>query len=281
MTAQREVFYPVILARREGDVDVSTEELIEMKNSETQSVERAVMKSVNLLDKVDPSWHPFFTQRGIRVNELTKSIFMKAYQNALTVRPFPEEIFNVFSMPLDKVRVVIVGQDPYPGWDQDEKKPLACGYAFATNVKKTPGSLQRIRSAVASACGSITIVDKDRPNSLQGWKQQGVLLLNNTPVVFRSPYSTDTDGGEMEMSARMKSIIAFPKKAWAGMTAAICKEISAVNPNCHFILLGNEAHYLSRVVSRFTCAPHPSMRSDLEFDGKCFADVGEIDWTKM
>jgi uracil-DNA glycosylase len=280
MEAIRTVTYPVIVARREGELDVAKEELIEVKHiAEGMGPERVAVRSINVLDTIDPSWYPLFIERGIRLNELTKSIFMKAYQHGIGVRPFPEDVFNVFSMPLDRVRVVVVGQDPYPGWDHESKRPKACGYAFATNAKETPGSLQRIRNAIANSCGQVTITDKAFPNSLKGWRDQGVLLLNNTPMVFVLSHSGETE--ETEISARVKSILAYPKKAWAGITATICKEIASVNPNCHFILLGNEAHYLSRIVSKHTCAPHPSMRSDLEFSGKCFADVGGIDWTKM
>jgi uracil DNA glycosylase len=280
----RTVTYPIITARSEGDVDVSKEEVIEVsvrsRVEDGSVIERLLFKSVNLLDKVDPSWYPLFIQRGLRLNELTRSIFMKAYQNGLGVRPLSEDIFNVFSMPLSKVRVVIVGQDPYPGWDHESKQPKACGYAFATNAKETPGSLQRIRNAIVNTCGQITITDKANPNSLKGWRDQGVLLLNNTPIVLVQSY-TGTEADEQDISARVRSILAFPKKAWAGITATVCKEISQANPNCHFILLGKETEYLSRVVSKFTCGPHPSMRSDLEFSGKCFSDAGEVDWTKM
>lgn len=275
--------FPIILPVIAGESE-QVEEVIEVKKrvkeedetGKTTSkliTEQFLLRSVNVIGRIDKSWLAFFTERGIDFNGRLRHIYETAYKNDFQVRPFPEDILNVFSMPIDKIKAVVVGQDPYPGWCHQTKSPKANGFSFATNDPETPGSLQRIRVAIVNLTGQITIMDKQFPNNLLGWRSQGVFLLNNTPAVYVSD--------EEQTSPRLQSLLQTPKRIWEGITATICKEISLVNPDCHFILLGREAHYLSRVVSKSVQAPHPSMRSDLDFDGKCFMEVAGIDWSKM
>lgn len=265
--------YPVLKVLQENEIYAPQEEIITTPDGEHNR-----LTSINVIDKIHPSWRPLLLERGLRINERMKQAFMTAYTNGFTVRPNAEDVFNVFSTPISSVRAVIVGQDPYPGWDQETKKPKACGYAFATLSKETPPSLQRIRVAVTNVLGPITIIDKENPNALRGWINQGVLLLNNTPLLFLQGGSEDQNS---ETSPRIRSLLAFPSNIWRGITASICKEITTVNPNCPFILMGREAEYLSRIVSKSTVTHHPSTRSDCDFDGKCFTNIPMIVWTKM
>jgi len=267
------VYYPVIVVRRENEVDVQSQEILTL-----ESGDRVLMTSLNVIDKIHPSWYPLFVTRGLQINERMKKAFKTAYTNGFTVRPNPEDVFNVFSMPISGIRAVIVGQDPYPGWDQETKRPKACGYAFATLSKEIPPSLQRIRTAIVNIFGPITITNKDQPNNLRGWIDQGVFLLNNTPLVFLTGHS---EVETSELSPRLRSLLSFPFSVWSGITTTICKEINTVNPACPFILMGREAHYLARTVAKAVSMNHPSTRSDCDFDGKCFTDVHTIEWTRM
>lgn len=265
--------YPVLKVLQENEIYNPQEEIITTPDGEHNR-----LLSINVIDKIHPSWRPFLIEKGLRINERMKQAFMTAYTNGFTIRPNAEDVFNVFNMPLNSVRAVIVGQDPYPGWDQETKKPKACGYAFATLSKETPPSLQRIRVAITNEFGPITIIDKENPNALRGWINQGVLLLNNTPLLF---IQGGTEDQNSETSPRIRSLLTFPSNIWRGITASICKEITTINPNCPFILMGKEAEYLSRIVSKSTITHHPSTRSECDFDGKCFTNIPTIDWTKM
>lgn len=271
------VYYPIIEVRRENEVDVSRQELLTVGETE----KRVMLTAVNVIDKIHPSWWPLLVGRGLRINERMKNAYTKAYTNGFTVRPNAEDVFNVFSMPLASIRAVIVGQDPYPGWDQEMKKPKACGYAFATLAKETPASLQRIRMAIVNTQGQITIMNKEHPNNLKGWIDQGVFLLNNTPLVFLAGHTEGSETYGSEISPRLRALLSFPTSVWQGITATICKEISSINPICPFILMGREAHYLSRIVAKSIITNHPSTRSDCDFDGKCFTEVPLIKWTRM
>ena len=265
------LLYPKISKLKEGEIDIPDEELIRTKDG------RAVLTSINVIESIHPSWYPLLLGRGLSINERLKSIFKKGYENGFIIRPLPEETFSAFSMPISHIKAVVVGQDPYPGWDKDNKRPIACGLSFATPSDITPPSLERIRVSIARNFGSISITDGTRPNSLQGWINQGVLLLNNTPFLFIS-YD---DALEETISPRLKAALEVPFKIWNGMTEIICKEIIAENPRCPFILMGRASHYLERVVGRSFITSHPSTRSDCDFTGECFKSVPEINWKNM
>src|ERR1700757_2757962 len=93
-----------------------------------------------------------------------------------TVYPSAKNIFRAFDLcPLDKVKVVIVGQDPYHGPGQ------ANGLSFAVEKGvRLPPSLQNIFKELESDLGK-PLVHTD--GDLSRWAGQGVLLLNATLTV--------------------------------------------------------------------------------------------------
>lgn len=102
--------------------------------------------------------------------------FVRAeYLSGRAIYPKAKNIFNAFNLcPIDNVRVVIIGQDPYhePG--------QAMGLCFSVPMGvANPPSLQNIYREIESDLG--------RPSSTNGdlthWAQQGVLLLNSTLTV--------------------------------------------------------------------------------------------------
>ncbi len=88
-------------------------------------------------------------------------------------------IFNSFNhTPFDKVRVVIIGQDPYHG--QDKGQPQAHGLSFSVPKGITPPpSLVNIFKEIASDLN----INMGRNGDLTPWAEQGVLLLNATLTV--------------------------------------------------------------------------------------------------
>ena len=106
--------------------------------------------------------------------ELLTSFVRQAYQ---TKQCFPPAklIFNAFdSCPFDKVRVVIIGQDPYHDVGQ------AQGLCFSVpDGIAVPPSLQNIYKELESDLGIVP----PKSGNLQHWAEQGVLLLNATLTV--------------------------------------------------------------------------------------------------
>lgn len=113
---------------------------------------------------VHESWHPhlypLFQSSGMKQ--------VKSLLNDVDFQPKAKDIFNVFSMPIDKIKVVILGQDPYP------TPGVAIGYAFAVSYDThKPPSLRMIEREVG--------YEVDR--TLVDWRRQGVFLLNTALTV--------------------------------------------------------------------------------------------------
>jgi len=100
--------------------------------------------------------------------------------------PSEEEIFNALDLPPDKVRVVIVGQDPYPN------SAHAMGLAFSVrkDVHPLPASLKNIFIELQNDLGY-----KRENGDLSDWKDQGVLLLNQALTVGTNGLSSHLDIG--------------------------------------------------------------------------------------
>jgi uracil DNA glycosylase len=231
------------------------------------------VESVNVFGRIHPEWHRFFTEMGINFNTRLKKLYCVCYAGGLDPRPLPEEIFDVFSMPLSSIKVVIVAQDPYPQVDAEMSRPVACGYCFATKSRKTPASLERIRAAIVKEFGPIKLLNPDSPNLLEGWVSQGIFLMNNTPVYFGKGQLGY--GDEVE-SKEMRDIKLAARDCWMGMSEQICKHIMEMRKDTRFILVGSEAHYLRQHVSKCECTSHPSTRSDCDFTAKCFVGASEF-----
>jgi uracil-DNA glycosylase len=97
------------------------------------------------------------------------------YKSGKMIFPRAAEIFNAFDLcPLDKVKVVIIGQDPYHGPGQ------AHGLCFSVQSGVAyPPSLQNIYKEIESDMGRKSATSGD----LTDWAKQGVLLLNSTLTV--------------------------------------------------------------------------------------------------
>jgi uracil-DNA glycosylase len=103
------------------------------------------------------------------------STFVKKEYLSKKVYPPPLNVFRAFELcPFDRVKVVIIGQDPYHGHGQ------ANGLSFAVNDKVTiPPSLKNIFKEIESDTGFNPHANGD----LSRWATQGVLLLNSVLTV--------------------------------------------------------------------------------------------------
>ena len=145
--------------------------------------------------------------------DLTKFV-KEEYQNG-TVYPPPKFIFNALdSVPVDKVKVVILGQDPYHGPGQ------AHGLSFSVpDGVIPPPSLVNIYKEIESDLG------KKVPHSgnLERWAKQGVLLLNAT------------------LTVRARQTGSHQNKGWETFTDAVIHRLAETKDHLVFILWGNYA----------------------------------------
>ena len=121
-------------------------------------------------------------------------------KNKIVFYPRGEQIFNAFNLtPFDKVKVVILGQDPYHGPNQ------AHGLCFSVpNSVKPPPSLVNIFKELHSDVGKIINLQN---GNLEHWAQQGVFLLNTTLTVEKSKPLSHQNYGWGEFTDKVISII--------------------------------------------------------------------------
>ncbi|MBQ7977232.1 MAG: uracil-DNA glycosylase [Clostridia bacterium] len=162
--------------------------------------------------------------------------FLKDEYAHYTIYPEADNVFNALNLvPFDKVRVVIIGQDPYHGPKQ------AHGLCFS--VQKgvdVPPSLQNIYKEIQNDLG----YPIPKTGELTHWAKQGVLLLNSVLTV-RAGQANSHKG-----------------KGWEEFTGAIIKMLSDRPEPVIFILWGNNAKAVASAVDTskhfILTAPHPS-----------------------
>ncbi len=162
--------------------------------------------------------------------------FVKEEYQSKKVYPPPAQLFRAFDLcPFDRVKVVILGQDPYHGPGQ------ANGLCFSVNDGVLfPPSLQNIFREISEDLG------KPMPptGNLERWARQGVLLLNATLTVLAGL------AGSHQM------------KGWEEFTDAAIRHISDQKEHVVFMLWGNYAQSKARLIDEkkhlILKAPHPS-----------------------
>ncbi len=274
--------------------------------------EHSGYQAVDISNRLHPVWLDFFLQNEFAINELLRWSYVTAYEKGYDIRPKPEDVMNVFDMDPNAIRVVIVGQDPYP------QEGVANGYAFATNQKTITSSLERLFSSIPGLHHS------EGDYTLSGWRSQGVFLLNKTPILW-TPAKIDyrelrkeqeqagdycgpklthpPDNCSIEMlEAIMKQNEAIteawrkerkPAKPeleeadvnllmtkWAGITRNVCLFILSIK-KAQFVLMGEKAKTLKTDLKTAILCSHPSGRNVYDtFDGKCFSQIPSIDWSR-
>ena len=133
-----------------------------------------------IADQLHPSWQVLMGDEFNKPYMLALCSFLNQEKAAgRVIYPPSPLIFNALNhTPFDKVRVVIIGQDPYHG--QDKGHPQAHGLSFS--VPKgiaLPPSLVNIFKEISANLG----VSMGRNGDLTSWADQGVLLLNATLTV--------------------------------------------------------------------------------------------------
>ena len=114
--------------------------------------------------------------------------------------PAGDQILRAFTQPLPDVRVLIVGQDPYP----TPGHPIGLSFAVAPGVRPLPRSLQNIFKELASDLGVATPPHGD----LSGWTKQGVLLLNRVLTVQAGDSGSHRGiGWEQVTDAAIKALV--------------------------------------------------------------------------
>ena len=114
--------------------------------------------------------------------------------------PVGANVLRAFSRPLADVRVLIVGQDPYP----TPGHPVGLSFSVAANVRPLPGSLRNMYGELANDLGVVPPPNGD----LTPWFEQGVLLLNRVLTVEPGkPGSHRGKGWEEVTTAAIQALV--------------------------------------------------------------------------
>ncbi len=221
----------------------------------------------NLNPQIESSWkeilkeefksHYFTALKRFLVNEKIKEV----------VYPPGSQIFSAFNFtPFDKVRVVIIGQDPYHGEGQ------AHGLCFSVpkGIKKPPSLLNIFKEIKNDLAYEIP-----QHGNLEKWAKQGVLLINAT------------------LTVRANQAGSHQKKGWETFTDAVIRKLSDEKEHLVFLLWGNFAIAKKELIDQskhyILSSAHPSpLSASRGFMGnKHFSktnqilrnfDKSEIDW---
>ncbi|WP_072313002.1 uracil-DNA glycosylase [Agrococcus sp. Marseille-P2731] len=114
--------------------------------------------------------------------------------------PAGERVLRAFTQPLEDVRVLIVGQDPYP----TPGHPIGLSFAVEEHVRPLPRSLQNIYRELHDDLGIAPAEHGD----LSAWSEQGVLLLNRVLTVGAGqPASHRGWGWEQVTEAAIRALV--------------------------------------------------------------------------
>lgn len=165
--------------------------------------------------RLKSSWKKLLKDEFTKPYFKTLSQFVHAEYKQNTVYPHAKYIFNALdSLPVEKVKVVILGQDPYHGEGQ------AHGLSFSVpDGIAPPPSLQNIYKEIATDIGG----EKPQSGNLNNWVKQGVLLLNAT------------------LTVRAHQAGSHQNKGWEQFTDAIIHHLADIKENLVFILWGSYA----------------------------------------
>lgn len=185
---------------------------------------------------MEPSWLEVLSGEFEKpyITELRQ--FLAEEQAKHTIYPPNDEIFSAFwATPFDKVRVVILGQDPYHGPGE------AHGLSFSVKKGiKVPPSLRNIYKELQADL-NITV---PKHGYLMEWANRGVLLLNTVLTVQHKNANSHKD------------------KGWEKLTDRAIKELSDRRENIVFILWGAKAKAKRKLINttkhHIITSAHPS-----------------------
>lgn len=214
------------------------------------------------------TWNDFINEENKKSYFQNLQIKLKEeYQNYIC---YPEysKIYEAFRLtPLDEVKVVILGQDPYHEPNQ------AHGLAFSVLCEKLPPSLKNIYKEMASDLNCAVSQD----GNLEYLARQGVLLLNATLSVREHLANSHKDLG------------------WQTFTDNVLKYLATLDRPLVFILWGSYAqtkkNYITNPKHLVITSAHPSPLSAYRgfFGSRCFSrcntflisnDLNPIHWVK-
>ncbi|MFF1512167.1 uracil-DNA glycosylase [Streptomyces sp. NPDC058326] len=206
-----------------------------------------------LKELVEPGWAEALSPVAGRVAEMGD--FLRAEIAAgRTYLPAGQHVLRAFSQPFDEVRVLIVGQDPYP----TPGMAIGLSFAVAPEVRSLPGSLENIFRELHTDLG----MPRPSNGDLTPWTRQGVLLLNRA------------------LTTAPRKPAAHRGKGWEEVTEQAIRALAARGKPLVSILWGRDARNARPLLGGLPAieSAHPSpMSADRGFFGsRPFSRANEL-----
>ena len=186
--------------------------------------------------QIEKSWFTHLSSEFEKDYMRKLSLFLKEEKKTKTIYPLGSKIFNAFNLtPFSKVKVVILGQDPYHGPDQ------ANGLSFSVNKSfPIPPSLKNIFKELFDDLG----IQPPNTGCLERWSKQGVLLLNTYLTVEKGKPGSHRNIG------------------WERFTDYVLSKLSENKKNIVYLLWGKHAQEKAKIINRannkIIMSAHPS-----------------------
>jgi uracil-DNA glycosylase len=206
--------------------------------------------------KIEESWQKCLNQEFGLDYFQNIMVFISEERKKNIIYPDKNKIFSAFNLtPFNKVKVVIIGQDPYHGVGQ------ANGLCFSVNDEiKKPPSLMNIFKEIKNDIGTEIPIS----GNLEHWAKQGVFLLNSC------------------LTVKHQKPASHKKIGWEQFTDATIKTISDNKKGVIFLLWGKfaqeKAHLIDEKKHHVLKSVHPSPLSAYNgfFGCKHFSKTNEI-----
>ena len=221
--------------------------------------------------KIDPSWYEVLRPQFEAPYFAQLKDFLVAERQQHTCYPPGSKIFNAFdTTPFDKVKVVILGQDPY----HEPGQAMGLCFSVPQGIQVPPSLVNIIKEINTDLGVEIPLTGGD----LSGWAEQGVLLLNATLTVRahqagshqRHGWEEFTDAAISALNERRRGIVFL---LWGSYAIAKRK---LINPNWHHILTAPHPSPLSAYRGFFGCRHFSRANQYLLANGQ-----QPIDWTRI
>jgi uracil-DNA glycosylase len=212
-----------------------------------------------LFGSMHPSWQELLAHSQALLDEIESKLLFDS-----STTPPKQVVMRAFEKPVQSIKVLLIGQDPYP------TEGVACGLAFAVSKgSKMPQSLKNLMKELAS-----DIPEASHRGELSCWSDQGVMLLNSALTT-----SIGSPGAHA--------------KTWSSFTSSVIKSLDAeLAGKLVCLSLGDHAKKLSKEITlgQVIQATHPSPLSASRgfFGSKVYSRVNQalserslapIDWS--
>ena len=212
--------------------------------------------------KIEQSWKDALSAEFDKDYFIKLTDFVRAeYLSGRAIYPEPKNIFNAFNLcPIEDVKVVIIGQDPYhePG--------QAHGLCFSVlPPTPVPPSLVNIYKEIESDLGRKSVTNGD----LTHWARQGVLLLNSTLTVRAHAAASHAGRGWEEFTdAVIRAVATRENVVYMLWGSYAQKKAALVNPDKNLVLKSVHPSPLSAYRGFFGCKHFSQANEYLQQQGR-------------